>query len=181
MYIGVFSRSEGAGRATTRKTRGLTRSVMARMVPPLPAPSRPSKTMMTRRPLYFTQSWSLHNSAWSWRSFFSYFFVFNFFSSLVGDSLFISRGVRVEARGVGGLGRAEISGWASTGRCGRLAFSGLERRRHLIIGRRGRSGLLAPARPHDLRLGGQVAHDLHDFRRGAEDKLLPALGHRQAV
>ena len=29
---------------------GLTRSVIALMVPPLPAASRPSKTMMTRRP-----------------------------------------------------------------------------------------------------------------------------------
>ena len=46
MYICVFSRSEGAGSATTRNTRGLTRSVSARIVPPLPAVSRPSKTMI---------------------------------------------------------------------------------------------------------------------------------------
>ena len=50
MYICVFSRSEGAGSATTRNTRGLTRSVSARIVPPLPAVSRPSNTMMMRRP-----------------------------------------------------------------------------------------------------------------------------------
>ena len=37
MYICDFSRSDGAGSATSRKTRGLTRSVRARMVPPLPA------------------------------------------------------------------------------------------------------------------------------------------------
>ena len=41
----AFSRSVGEGKATTRKIRGLTRSVMALMVPPFPAPSRPSKTM----------------------------------------------------------------------------------------------------------------------------------------
>ena len=39
-----------AGSATTRKTRGLTRSVIALIVPPLPAASRPSKTMITRKP-----------------------------------------------------------------------------------------------------------------------------------
>ena len=39
----VFSRSEGAGNATSRKTRGLTRSVMALKLQ-LVAPSRPSNT-----------------------------------------------------------------------------------------------------------------------------------------
>src|SRR5216683_1415170 len=34
----VFSRSDGAGSATVRNTRGLTRSVIALMVPPLPSP-----------------------------------------------------------------------------------------------------------------------------------------------
>ena len=53
MYICDFSRSDGAGSATTRKTRGLTRSVIALMVPPLPAPSRPSNTTMIRKPLSF--------------------------------------------------------------------------------------------------------------------------------
>ena len=43
------------------------------MVPPLPAASRPSKTMMTRRPLCLTQAWRSHNRAWSLRSSFSYF------------------------------------------------------------------------------------------------------------
>src|ERR1700719_592172 len=55
-------REIGAGRATTRKTRGLTRSVMALIVPPLPAPSRPSKRMQTLRPLCTTHCWSLTNS-----------------------------------------------------------------------------------------------------------------------
>ena len=50
MYIWLFSRSVGAGSATTRNTRGLTRSVIALMVPPLPAPSRPSNTMQTFKP-----------------------------------------------------------------------------------------------------------------------------------
>src|SRR5689334_6713035 len=76
MYICVFSRSEGAGRATVRNTRGLTRSVIALMVPPLPAASRPSKTMTTRRPLAFTQSCAAHSFAWRRRSAFSYFFRF---------------------------------------------------------------------------------------------------------
>ena len=42
MYICDFSRSVGAGSATTRNTRGLVRSVMRLMMPPLPAASRPS-------------------------------------------------------------------------------------------------------------------------------------------
>ena len=46
----VFSRSDGVGRATTRKTRGLTRSVIALIAPPFPAASRPSKTTMMRSP-----------------------------------------------------------------------------------------------------------------------------------
>ena len=51
LYVHLdFSRSDGAGRATTRKTRGLTRSVIALMVPPFPAASRPSRTMMMRSP-----------------------------------------------------------------------------------------------------------------------------------
>ena len=54
MYICDFSRSEGAGSATKRNTRGLTRSVSARIVPPFPAASRPSKTTMTRSPLNLT-------------------------------------------------------------------------------------------------------------------------------
>src|SRR4029450_9484258 len=81
MYIWLFSRSEGAGRATQRNTRGLTRSVMARMVPPLPAPSRPSNTMITRRPLCLTHSWSLQSSAWSRPSSFSYFWRLSFLSA----------------------------------------------------------------------------------------------------
>ena len=42
---------------------GAPASVIARMVPPLPAASRPSKTMITRRPLCLTHSWSWHNRA----------------------------------------------------------------------------------------------------------------------
>src|SRR4029079_4790801 len=75
MYIWVFSRSEGAGSAMTRKTRGLTRSVRALIVPPLPAPSRPSNTMQTLRPLYLTHSWSFTSSTWSFFRAFSDFFL----------------------------------------------------------------------------------------------------------
>ncbi len=50
-----FSRSLGMPRATMRMMRGLVVSVMRLMTPPLPAASRPSKTMPTRNPLSFTQ------------------------------------------------------------------------------------------------------------------------------
>src|SRR5574338_72484 len=49
----------------TRNTRGLTRSVIALMVPPLPAPSRPSKTTQTFRPLCLTHSCSRTSSTCS--------------------------------------------------------------------------------------------------------------------
>src|SRR4249919_2325122 len=62
MYIWLFSRSVGAGSATTRNTRGLTRSVIALIVPPLPAPSRPSKTMQTLSPLCTIHCCSLTSS-----------------------------------------------------------------------------------------------------------------------
>src|SRR5215467_1846475 len=77
MYIWVFSRSVGAGRATTRKMRGLTLSVMALIVPPFPAPSRPSKMMQTLRPLCTTHCWSLTSSTCRRASSRSYFFRFS--------------------------------------------------------------------------------------------------------
>src|SRR5213594_1792217 len=49
------------------------------MVPPLPAPSRPSKTMQTFRPLYLTHSWSLTSSTWSRSSSCSYSLPLSFF------------------------------------------------------------------------------------------------------
>src|SRR5271169_5617488 len=67
-----FSRSDGAGSATTRNTRGLTRSVIALIVPPFPAASRPSKITTTRKPCCLTQSCSAHSSTCSLRSAFSY-------------------------------------------------------------------------------------------------------------
>src|SRR5262252_5742326 len=73
MYICDFWRSDGAGSATTRNTRGLTRSVIALIVPPFPAPSRPSNTMQILSPLYFTHSWSFTSSTWSLDSSLSYF------------------------------------------------------------------------------------------------------------
>ena len=51
MYICDFSRSVGAGRATTRNTRGLTRSVIRLIVPPFPAVSRPSNTTQILAPV----------------------------------------------------------------------------------------------------------------------------------
>ena len=64
-YICDFSRSVGAGSATTRKTRGLTLAVIALMTPPLPAVSRPSKTMQTFAPVARTHSCIATNSACS--------------------------------------------------------------------------------------------------------------------
>src|SRR3954467_13554089 len=82
MYNCDFSRSDGAGSATTRNTRGLTRSVMALIVPPFPAASRPSNTTITRSPLAFTHSWSTHNFPWSRVSSFSNFLRLILWSSL---------------------------------------------------------------------------------------------------
>ena len=76
MYIWDFSRSVGAGSATIRNTRGLTRSVMRLMVPPLPAVSRPSKTMQTLAPVAFTHSCRATSSPCRSRICFSYSFVF---------------------------------------------------------------------------------------------------------
>src|SRR5262245_34885090 len=73
MYIWLFCRSDGAGRAITLNVRGLTRSVSARIVPPLPAPSRPSNMTMTRRPFSFTYSCRWHSCTCSLPSSFSYF------------------------------------------------------------------------------------------------------------
>src|SRR5213075_3496838 len=72
MYIWLRSRSVGAGSATTRNTRGLVRSVIALMVPPLPAPSRPSKTMQTLSPACTTHCCSLTSSPCSRSSCLSY-------------------------------------------------------------------------------------------------------------
>src|SRR5215469_4912381 len=55
-YICDFSRSVGAGRATTRNTRGLTRSVIRLIVPPFPAVSLPSNTTQILAPVALTHS-----------------------------------------------------------------------------------------------------------------------------
>ena len=81
MYIWDFSRSVGAGSATTRNTRGLTRSVIALMVPPLPAVSRPSNTMQTLAPVSLTHSWTATSSPCSRRSSCSYSLRFIFGTS----------------------------------------------------------------------------------------------------
>src|SRR5262245_33200828 len=46
--------------------------MIALMVPPLPAASRPSNTTITRAPEYTTHCWSLHSSVCSFRISFSY-------------------------------------------------------------------------------------------------------------
>src|SRR3984893_4815090 len=88
MYICDFSRSVGAGSTTTRKMRGLTRSVIALIVPPLPAPSRPSKRLQTLRPFCTTHCWSLTNSTCRRASSCSYSFRFSLPSA--PDSSFLA-------------------------------------------------------------------------------------------
>src|SRR6185369_3788158 len=90
MYIWDFSRSEGAGKATTRKTRGLQRSVIARMVPPLPAASRPSKTMTIRCPVALTQSCTRQSSVCRRRSSFSYSLRLSFAPDPAGGGAFFA-------------------------------------------------------------------------------------------
>jgi len=78
MYIWDFSRSVGALRATTRNTRGLTRSVMRLITPPLPAVSRPSNTTTILAPVAFTHSCRETSSTCSWRICSSYSLVLIF-------------------------------------------------------------------------------------------------------
>ena len=68
MYICDCSRSVGAARATTRNTRGLTRSVIRLIVPPLPAVSRPSNTTQSLAPEVLTHSCMATSSPCSRRS-----------------------------------------------------------------------------------------------------------------
>ena len=72
MYICDFSRSVGTGRATTRNTRGLTRSVIRLIVPPFPAVSRPSNTMQILAPEALTHSCMATSSPCRSRICFSY-------------------------------------------------------------------------------------------------------------
>src|SRR5262245_38333154 len=48
--------------------------MIALIVPPFPAVSRPSKITITRRPLCTTHCWSLHSSVCNFFSSFAYFF-----------------------------------------------------------------------------------------------------------
>src|SRR6516162_11879446 len=87
--------------------RGLTRSVIALIVPPLPAPSRPSNRMQTFRPLCTTHCWSLTNSTCSRASSRSYSLRFSL-SSAVG-SAFFSPGMRA----LPGEDEADVAGHTS--------------------------------------------------------------------
>src|SRR5580700_1586630 len=79
MYICDSSRWVGAGRATTRNTRGLTRSVIRLIVPPFPAVSRPSNTTQILAPDAFTHSCMATSSPCRTRISFSYSLRFIFF------------------------------------------------------------------------------------------------------
>jgi hypothetical protein len=61
----VRSRSVGLGNATTLTVRGLVRSVIRLMTPPLPAEPRPSKITRTRSPCRWIQYWSITSCSWS--------------------------------------------------------------------------------------------------------------------
>ena len=80
MYICDFSRSVGAGSAMCLNTRGLVRSVIRRIVPPLPAESSPSNTMQTLAPVALTHSCMATSSPCRRRISFSYSlrFIFGF-------------------------------------------------------------------------------------------------------
>jgi hypothetical protein len=75
-YICDCSRPVGAGRATTRNTHGLTRSVIALMVPPFPAVSLPSNTTQTFAPEAFTHACIATSSPCGRRNSRSYCFLF---------------------------------------------------------------------------------------------------------
>ncbi len=66
------SRSLGFSSATTVAPRGLRCSMKRLIVPPLPAASRPSKTMTSLCPVSFIQFCSLSSSIWSSRLIRSY-------------------------------------------------------------------------------------------------------------
>src|SRR6478735_4756383 len=76
MYICDFSRSVGVGSAMCLNTRGLVRSVIRRIVPPLPAESRPSKTMQIFAPVALTHSCMATSSPCRRRIWSSYSLVF---------------------------------------------------------------------------------------------------------
>src|SRR6478672_4884049 len=78
MYICDFSRSVGVGRAMCLNTRGLVRSVILRIVPPLPAESIPSKTRQSLAPEDLTHSCIATSSPCRRRISFSYCFLFSF-------------------------------------------------------------------------------------------------------
>src|SRR6478609_3673872 len=123
MYIWDFSRSVGAGRATTRNTRGLTRSTIRLIVPPLPAVSRPSNTMQTLAPVAFTHSCMATSSPCNLANSALYLLPPSFAAAATGSSVFVllvmSRAprfrtatYRVSGSGAGGgpLGRDRVLG-----------------------------------------------------------------------
>src|SRR4051812_45180848 len=64
MYICDLTRASGAGSAMCLNTRGLVRSVIRRIVPPLPAESTPSNTTQTLAPVFLTHSCMVTSSPW---------------------------------------------------------------------------------------------------------------------
>ena len=78
MYICDFTRAVGVGRAMCLNTRGLVRSVIRRIVPPLPARVQPSNTMQTLAPEALTHSCMATSSPCRTRISFSYSFRFIF-------------------------------------------------------------------------------------------------------
>src|SRR6476659_7441081 len=86
MYIWDFSRSVGVDRAMCLNTRGLVRSVIRLIVPPLPAESRPSNTTQTLAPVAFTHSCIATSSPCRIRISASYAFRFNAPDALVATS-----------------------------------------------------------------------------------------------
>ena len=90
MYICELTRASGAGSAMCLKTRGLVRSVIRRIVPPLPAESTPSNTTQTRAPVVLTHSCMATSSPWRILICRSYSFRFIFPEGLGSEAASVS-------------------------------------------------------------------------------------------
>src|SRR3954464_7030832 len=101
-YHWVRSRSVGLGSATTRTVRGLVRSVIRWIAPPLPAEPRPSKITRTLRPWDWIQYCSSTSCSWSRAISASYGADLSFPRELYRSSFRSSRG-RTSSAAVGGV------------------------------------------------------------------------------
>ena len=90
MYICDLTRASGAGRAMCLNTRGLVRSVIRLIVPPLPALSTPSNTTQTLAPVALTHSCMATSPPWRIRISRSYSFRFIFLEGPASCGFFVA-------------------------------------------------------------------------------------------